>query len=471
MSDSQEIFQLRKEQRLEEALIKARTAFESTPQDIWVQRAYGWVLYDLLKREIESFQVTSNDVAHLAARLDSMIREYRQFGASIRPDLLHSQILTLILKVSREWPRFLDFARWWDPTAFRPEDRQPYQPPGGREIPSLGIRYAYAVGREALHHAANLNPDIIRWAEGQVDSALAQSANDQWLHYYKSQFLLNRNQNAEAEVHLLPVLRRQSQAAWVWSLYGHIQEQSNPGKAIICYQRAAQVARQPQEVGNTRISLARLLHEHGRDEEAAVQVREALAYRTSANYRIPEQLAKLSNSEWYRILAERSDLPAEPDVAAAAQEIVSAGSRARLVYRVGVIDNHNGEKALAHVAFALGDGSVLLYSKFNGIERREVGTLVEVGFIEGDSRAEDWRETGSTSIPGFVDRISGSVQRCDGHDYGFMSSSAGSVRVFIPPYLMAAAPPEIKEVASCVAVMSTDKKGKKGWKALRWVEV
>ncbi len=470
MSASAEIFQLRKAHRIDEALEKARAAFAQEPDDLWIQRAYGWVLFDLLKQETESFESQKAPPAHLAKRFDELLGEYHLFADNIRPDLLHSQILAKVLKGSKVWHRFLAFARWWDPASFRAEDREPYKPPEGREIPSLRIRYTYAVAREALHHGSEVDAQLILWAEDQLDLALREHPNDQWLHYYKSQFLLNRHQTDLALEHLLPVLNRQKDAAWTWSLFGHIQEQQDPAKAIVAYQRAVQLARQPQEVANTRIALARLLAAQQRYEEAAVQVRHALEYRTSFNYRIPPELAGLAGTDWYSRESSRGDLPSEPDVSRQVESILSEFVETLLHYRLGIIDHQNADKALAHVAFGVDDGIVLPYRMFRGIQDVPVAEMVEVGFVEGEHRPHRWRRTELRPIHGFVVQMSGRVDACDGHAFGFMASSAGQ-RVFVPPDLMAELDQAETTEPQCIAVMSKDRKGKKGWKALRWLGV
>jgi hypothetical protein len=52
---------------------------------------------------------------------------------------------------------------------------------------------------------------------------------------------------AEARDCLLPVVRRQQQAAWVWSLLGRTFEDEDADKAMTCYFRALQLAGHPSE--------------------------------------------------------------------------------------------------------------------------------------------------------------------------------------------------------------------------------
>lgn len=50
MPESKDIFQLRRDGRLDEAIALARELFTHSPDDSWLIRAYGWTLHDLLKR-------------------------------------------------------------------------------------------------------------------------------------------------------------------------------------------------------------------------------------------------------------------------------------------------------------------------------------------------------------------------------------------------------------------------------------
>ena len=53
MADSYDVFDLRDEGNLEEALQKGRECHEENPNDIWAKRALGWTLYDLTKQQLD----------------------------------------------------------------------------------------------------------------------------------------------------------------------------------------------------------------------------------------------------------------------------------------------------------------------------------------------------------------------------------------------------------------------------------
>ena len=57
MVDSYDVFDLRDEGNLEEALQKGRECYEANPNDIWAKRALGWTLYDLIKQKLDAGDV------------------------------------------------------------------------------------------------------------------------------------------------------------------------------------------------------------------------------------------------------------------------------------------------------------------------------------------------------------------------------------------------------------------------------
>lgn len=465
MSWSSDVSQLRKSGHLAEALAKAREGFATDPNDTYLQRAYGWVIYDLVKQEAQLLEQGKSSPGKVAHRLNEWLSDYRQFGASERPGMLHSLLLTQVLKAGKAWPGFLEFAQWWGPEYCRPEDKEPYKADNGKLLPSMEMRLFYAIGREASHRAGELEPQLLAWAGTQLQLGLSIAPDDQWLHYYKSKQLLDQGKTAEAREWLMPVVRRQQRAAWVWTLLGQTFELTEADKAITCYFRAVQVAGQPQEIANTRIALARLLASAERFDDAASQIRKALEYRSQNNFSVPQALTQMAGSDWFRSRTNQTNVTQEPDVSDAAEAIAFGGASGGIVYRAGVIDNQNAEKALAHVAFSIDEGVVLPYRRFKGLSEMEVGEIIEVGFADDDQRAIKWKKSADRTLDGFVRQFDGELTLRTGQSFGFVISG-NNERIFVHPNLLAESTYSTGSSIVCRAVMGRDKQGKQGWRAL-----
>ncbi len=460
---SQEVSQLRKSGRLRESLDLAREGFTATPQDRYLQMAYGWVLYDLLKVELQDLELHRVTPSRFAQNFEQWINEYRQLDNIQCPDLLHSLMLTKAVKASKVWPGFLAFAWHWNPACFRTEDKEPYSTPDGKSVPSLELRFYYAVGRAAVEHRSGANEDLLHWAEESLLLASSKHPDDLWLSYYKSKLLLDAGKVDSAREFLWPVLRRQQRAGWAWSLLGHTYEHEEPETAITCFCHAIRLAQKPVEALNVRVHLAGLLVAAGRLEEAAHQVKIALGIRQDNGWSIPNELGQLVRSDWYRRYGTQADLPPDPDVSAAAEEILFGGA---LEFRLGVIDHQNPGKELAYVVFSPEDGTVLYYRKFKGLEKKPPGTLLEVGFSPDTKRAVQLRMAPKREIPDLYRHFQGELVLRDGQAFGFIHTDGGD-RVFVPPPVMGRFEGSSGLLVRCSAVRSLDtKRGTVSWKAV-----
>jgi len=464
---AREVGQLRKAGQLDAALARARETFASNPRDSYLQMAYGWVLYELLKRDADALNKSRMPVSQVAGRFRQWLAEYQQLGLLPRPDLLHSLFLTQALKVSKEtqtYSGFLPFLRWANPQALRPEDREPFTV-NGKPAPSLELRLLYVIGRCAA--AGEDDPEHLAWADGVLADALAAHPDDQWLHYFKSKRLIAQGRAAEAREFLLPIIKRRPREYWLWDLLGQIWAIDDRPQAIVCYYRAVQLG-EPEKVLKTRVRLAECLVALDRQPEAARQVHTALEDRQRHNWRTPPDLAQLARADWYRRLAGEGNLPAEPDVARVAETILFGEETA---VKVGVIDGQNTEKGVAHVAFSatVDDGVVLPYRKFRKIAQYPVGALVEVHYRDEPPTPYSVTTPAIKTIEGFCQSFAGELRRRPGQAFGFIEAETGE-RIFVPPSLLADVQLEPNEPANCRAIYAIDRKsGKPGWRALNLV--
>ncbi|EGJ09053.1 tetratricopeptide repeat protein [Rubrivivax benzoatilyticus] len=469
MIGAADISRLRKAGELAEALERARGAHESSPGDVYIQRAYGWVLYDIVKREVDDLEQQRIAPAQFTERMPLWLAEYRTLDAVERPDLLHSLMTNLAVRTHRQWDGFLEFARGWDPCHFRPEDRQPYAMPNGKRMPGLESRWFYAVGRELAERGLVLEPALRDWAERQLHDALRRHPDDPWLNLPLSRWLMARGEVGQARGRLAAVVRRQRQAAWAWDALGRTFELDAPADAIVCHFHALSLAGQPQEVAGTRVRLAELLVQAQRFDEAALQVHRALAFRRASGFKLPQELARFAASEWFALRQDASRLPPEPDTAREAGRVLDRLDERPVVFRIGVVDHQNPGKALAHVAFAPDEGTSLHYARHPGAERLRPGQLVEVAFRQGDVRSIRFRPTEAEAIAGFCRPVTGTLVRRDGQSYAFLQGDDGT-RAFVPPALLEPVSRAQPDSARAVVCMAKDRQGKAGWRVLAWAE-
>jgi tetratricopeptide (TPR) repeat protein len=467
---SKEIFALRKQKRSAEALELARAGYQQNASDIWFLRAYAWTLYDRAKSIVEAYEAKQLSPTALTAQLTSYMREFARMGNPLRGDIAFSQMIRLAVDASKAWQKFLGFARWAGISDFSDDDKAPYVNDQGKSIDSLQKRLIRAISRESVATAADAQADqeLMEWGQGILERALQDEPNDQWLNYYRSKLHLARGEADQAVKRLAPVMRRQSGAAWPWSLLGQILEATRPDDAVTCYAYATQMAREEQEVAKTRIHLAQRLSLAGRFNEAAQQAQLALDYREQHGYRVPQQLEQLLASAWYQRAVATKSLQRLPDVEADSKALRWELDRHSLKYIQGVIDHINTEKALSYVATGTGTGLGLRHRKFPQVAALPPGTLVEVGCAEPEGHPLDWRLSEGHALPGLCETLSGTLERQEGKDFTFIRTTRDDV--FVPPELAKAFAPGKQYDVSCLAIKRTNKQGKTGWRAVKFID-
>ncbi|MBT6914597.1 MAG: hypothetical protein HOA38_04070 [Candidatus Marinimicrobia bacterium] len=464
MSISQQITALRKGGDLGGAEKLAHDELKKNHSDRYLQNAYGWVIYFRLKEISDG--LLDNKMTHMKAvsGLNHYVDEYFQLNLLSKPDLLHSLVLTQVLKIDKEWIRFVGFAKWWGVDNFREEDHEMLRLNNGKEIASLVLRYFYRIGHALTKHHADLSDTDQAWGENQLNEALNKHPDDQWLNYYKSKLLLLKGDSKGAQQALMLVIRRQKRAYWAWAHLGDILSIDNLEQSIICYQYAVSLAQKPGQIVNVREKLAKLLAIKERFEEAAAHLKRALTVREKEKLKIPDSLKQLLATNWYQQNADLK-LSKELDVSSLVDDILYES--ANLVSRFGVLDNQNEHKKLAYISFGVNEGVVLRYKQFTGIENIKLGSVVSVEVEEGGSTAIRWSESEKSTIDGLLENFVGLMEKPDDREFGFLRVTGGP-SIFVPPNLMKKIGNVSDENFRCKAILSMDKKkGKEGWVALK----
>ena len=467
---SNQIFALRKQGYSAEALAIARAEHADNSDDVWFLRAYAWALYDHAKKLVEAYESKQLSPFALSGQLTPYMREFAKFANPLRGESTFSQMLRLAGKASKDWQDFLGFARWVGISDFSEEDKTAFVNDQGKSIDSLQKRFTRAICREAVTKVSDPQSDqeLIRWGMDILEQALRDEPNDQWLNYYQSKLHLARGESNQAIKRLAPLLRRQSRAAWPWVLLGEILEATRPDDALTCYAHATQLAREEQEVAKVRIHLAQRLALAGRFNEAAQQANLALQYRKQHEFRVPQELQLLLASDWYLQAVANNSLQHLPKVDTSAQALLQELDRQNLTYTQGVIDHINTKKELSYVATGVNTGFGLLHRKFAQFAALPPGTLVEIGCAEPEGSPLDCRLSEAKVLSGLCETLVGSLERQEGKDFAFIRTARDDI--FVPPALAKSFSAGQQYKVSCLAIRRTNKQGKTGWRALKFIK-
>lgn len=461
-----EINGLRKSGDLDGARVAALETLKSKPHDKFIQGAYGWVLYEQLKRDIDAFEKSEVSLEHLIGTLNQVADEYRRLDALQKPELLHSRLFSLMLKTADNWPEFIPFARWWGFENFRDDDCKPFTPSnGGRPIPSIQMRAFYVVGKAITR--GHVSDENMSWALDTLDAALCSYPDDIWLNHYKAKSLLACNRRVEALNFALPVLMRKIRSAWAWSLLGQIIEPNDLKEAIVCYYRAINLAGQPTEVLKTRVKLARLLAKVDRFAEAATQVRKARHDREEAGWRIDQDLQELLDAAWYK--QQSSQNMQEPNMENASLEILYKIYPNGFTHKTGVLESHNLTKELVYVAFTSRDGITVPYRCNKELRKMSTGTILDTSMVmsDGHQQVVSVRKSNKKDIPELIANVSGLIHLAEGRPFAFIVLKSGE-RVYVSPDIVTKYDLVDGSIVTGEAVRSVEKKsGNEGWKLLK----
>jgi len=174
MNDFSVINELRKSGKLVEAYDLAKDLWMRTPEDVWAGRAYGWVLYSLL-RENEKVETSDSYLSFLSELRDLRVEEekmlwnsvawslsgmIRQFAVlredssafldgvlALFPSLpfpksedSYSALLSAALKVDKRWMGLPRFLQEWGWENFRDKDFETVHLSDGKSMMSVAER-------------------------------------------------------------------------------------------------------------------------------------------------------------------------------------------------------------------------------------------------------------------------------------------------------------------------------------------
>lgn len=269
---SEEITNLRKIGKIQEAYKLAIQRYAQDPNNIWVKRAYGWVLYEILK--IEKNKKNPN-----FAFTKQKLYEYIKLDPE-RPSLLHSKILEITLSIFKDNTilDFFSFFKIWGYDNFRDEDYKNSQIIGqdGKKYikSSLFSAMLQAIGR----YSNKINYLVLGedgWNKRYVDlfnKALSLDKNNKWLIRSYALFLRYIDKTDEAIKIYKENFKLFKNDFFYWDEMGDFLIKENLDLAIGMYCKAIMLSREEDFVGKIRFKLAEILIDKGEFSKAKFEL-------------------------------------------------------------------------------------------------------------------------------------------------------------------------------------------------------
>lgn len=330
MQPHQEVTDLRREGRLEEAYSRGYELLQQYPEDRLLANSLGWVLYEKIKNIVSLARQPQAAVNEgQSQEIRQILLEYGALNLS-RPDLLFSLLLFQTLQFPNQLKFLPALMKWAGIESFRPEDYLANRQ-NGNVFESLVEKAARNVGKVAkvLTEISELQEteisELQKFSILLIDKALAKAEvqKPEWLQYNKALLLKQLGRLEEAKTLLLSFVQERRNEFWAWSSLAEIVEYSDPPLALALYAKACLTCNDLNFAVSIFEDLSRLAAAQGRINLARWATDQAFTIRKNNQWRIPESLRELLNANWYSQATNLVDSKEElVNLASDAQQVI-----------------------------------------------------------------------------------------------------------------------------------------------------
>lgn len=429
LMNSSDVTRLRKNGQLDEAHQLALQLMAEHPDDIWNRRAYAWVLYALMKRDLEAgltdaakahfsdfeaLQMPADETmlhdnfGHYQLRFHAGIQKaealsaekcyaealdllwnmrrsdpdlaglpdlqykiaweiwhnlralppdtgpalrhvqeltgmYRQLSAIKKPDLVHSVILSELLRLPPAVKQNFDFSDWFRfwiiPDHFSEKDLLPYVTKDA-QWPSLAEKACNAWSKALVENAARMPAPELEAALHRLEDMAQAHTGFVWLPYFIGKIRLAgaAGDQAAARAWLTPFVKQKHTEFWAWDLLADAWSKDDPALAQDCLCKALICRTEPHFLAKVRLKLIQSLIRKADYNHARYEVETLIRLKQEREEPLPGDLIRLPQAPWYAD-AVNEGAQAQNDwyrlAAVRAEELVFADE---MLLEVGVVE-------------------------------------------------------------------------------------------------------------------------------------
>lgn len=347
--NSVEIFKLRKNGETQKAYSEAKKALAENPEELWLKRAMGWTLYDLLKQNAsyenyELFIKYFNEFASLNIEdkdkdsmfYESIIYPLSSFLAKLKkqenidfsmlgklfetlqklnykkPSVLHSTIAERIMKFAEDWKKFDVFIDWWGLDNLRKEDYEKRTNTlNGKTYLSVAEQMYIKVSKTILkgkqkpvnafdgsRFAKVIDNKRLEEFMPKLKNVINEHPEFTYPPYYYGKLLLEQGEKENALKAFLPFARKKSNDFWVWDLLADFYKKDK-ALYLACLSKALLINTPGKMLVKVRTKMAKVLLSLNKKENAKTEIKNIHQTYTSESWKIPSTIAQWMQESWY----------------------------------------------------------------------------------------------------------------------------------------------------------------------------
>lgn len=497
-----EIKELRKAGKLEEALDMANQALESEPDNIWNKRAAAWVYYDYLKKfsqpdSFDAFKENLINIKDLALpddekmvydncawqigrivfglqkvehvefrKVNELFEIAREFSFSI-PSEAYTFLYKSFHKGYHNWSNYLTFAGWWDFANFRSEDflTEEFE---GRKIMSIVEQAYIAYSKKLLEGEPidqfgilkNIDKDKVEEFLPHLDAVIEKHPDYQYPPYFKAKLLLSLGNDENVLSAFLPFAKQKRNDFWVWELMAEILSEDKDLQ-FACYCKALSLKTPEDFIVKLRQAFAEILVDRQMYREAKTEIQQVIATREKHEWKLSNQITQWTEKDWYNSATPKKDnRELYFQHLKKAEEILFQDMPEEVI----VVEFVNGNKNILNFVKDKQKFGFFNYSGY--LDKPQIGDLLKVRFNgegqDGFFKILTAKKAESHLITETIKNIKGPLKLISPQNFGFVEEA------FIDPKLVQENNLTDGQSVKGKAILSFNKKKNEwGWKAIR----
>ena len=336
-----QVKELRKEGKLNEAFQMALTEYNEAPLDIYKKRALGWVYYDYAKKAVEennlnTFLTNVQNLKNLqfppdeVMIFDNLLWQYVKMFSALHkqgnviyqqanilldslkdiyftlPSEAFSALIEQLHKTYKNSYQYIEAIKNCL-NFLRPEDFEPKEY-NGRQIMPLAEQVYTVYSRKVLQgdpipnefgiisyklnkeHISKFLPTLAQWIETHP--------NYTFLPYFKTKMELELLSGKEETFNtFLPFAKKKQNDFWVWQLMSEIMTNKELSFACLC--KALSLGGKEEFLGKLRVSFTKELINRELFNEARTEIEIVLKEKQENNKKVPYEIQQWQQERWY----------------------------------------------------------------------------------------------------------------------------------------------------------------------------